>query len=204
MSSDSQYKSFRYTLLKNANLTGITYTIDYFEATGIKQYKISIRKKLVYIVELYDYNGFVFLKFHPKIHELNPDRYQITRMGLTHSEKRKLLNTCCLIVLDEIDKQPKEDIIYAFFGQWYDKDNQQNRLFAKRFNLYEKQVTTFFSIEQFKHFKFDPINLYCLSTIQNNKFKSLILDLLQTLSENQDFVARFMTKRAVDEYLNFD
>ena len=204
MSSESQYKSFRYTLLKNANLSGIPYTIDFFEATGIKQYKISIRKKLVYIVELYDYKGFVFLKFHPKIHELNPDRYQITTMGLTHSEKRKLLNTCCLIVLDEIDKQLKDDIIYAFFGQWYDKDNQQNRLFAKRFNLYEKQVTTFFSIEHFKHFKFEPINLYCLSTIQNNEFESLILDLLQTLSENQDFVAQFMTKRAIDEYLNFE
>lgn len=97
-------------------------------------------------------------------------------MGLTHSEKRKLLNTCCLLVLDEIDKQLKDDIIYAFFGQWYDKDHQQNRLFAKRFNLYEKQVTTFFSIEHFKDFKFDPINLYCLGTIQSSKFESLILD----------------------------
>lgn len=197
-------KYFHYTILKNSNLTGIPYLSGTFQPTRNKQFKISIRKKLVYLIELYEYNEYSFLKFHPQIHQNNPDRYKITTMGLTYGEKRKLLNTCCRIILDEIDKNQKNSQIYSFFGQWYEKDNELERLFAKRFDLYEKQVTTFFSDDNFFHFKQKEINLYCLSTKQNKDFREKVSILLENLTVDNDFVAQFMTEQAKKEYLVYD
>ena len=125
-------------------------------------------------------------------------------MGLTHGEIRKLLNTCCRIILEEIDKREKDSKIYSFFGQWYDKDNKLKRLSTKRFTLYGKQVTTFFSDYKFFHFKQNEINLYCLSSSSNKYFSAQVESLLDKLTIDNNFIAQFMTKRAIDEFLTFD
>ncbi|PWH86280.1 hypothetical protein [Brumimicrobium oceani] len=70
-------------------------------------------------------------------------------MGLSVGNIKRLLNTSCKIILDEIDKSDNENIIYSFFGQWYEKDNDKNRIISKRFSLYRKQVATFFSLINF-------------------------------------------------------
>lgn len=196
------YKYFHFSLLKNVDLRGIPHSTEVFQAKGLKQYKVSIRKKLVYLIEIYDYDGIEFLKFYPKIHENNPDKYQLTTIGLTYAEIRKLLNTCCKIVLHQFDSEKNKEPIYCFFGQWYSRDNQNDRLTAKRFNLYEKQVTTYFSHTSFKHFKIDPINLYCLGSVHNRKFEEQVGILLEKLSYKHDFVAQFMTESAKRLYLD--
>jgi hypothetical protein len=204
MHSSHQFKYFHFTPLKNSDFTGVPFALDSFHPKRIKQYKITVRPRLVYIVELFDYDSYVFLKFHPKIHESNPERYQITDIGLSFGEIRKLLNTCCRIVLTVIEKQDNIDTIYSFFGQWYDKDNKLQRLTAKRFSLYEKQVSTFFSNENFFHYKREEINLYCLCSIKNKQFENQVHQLLDKLTIDINFIAQFMTNKAKALYLVFD
>jgi hypothetical protein len=204
MQSSNPFKYFHFTPLKNSDLTGVPYASDSFHPKRIKQFKITVRPRLVYIVELFNYDGYAFLKFHPKIHDSNPEKYQITNIGLKFGEIRKLLNTCCKIVLNEIEKEENANTVYSFFGQWYNKDNQLQRLSAKRFSLYEKQVTTFFSNDNFFHFKQKEINLYCLCSTKNTLFEDQVLQLLDKLTVNNDFIAQFMTDKAKELYLSFD
>jgi hypothetical protein len=171
------------------------------QADIVKSFKLKIRKKLVYIVELFYYQDFVFVKFHPKIHENNSNKYQLTGLGLSIAEIKGLLNTCCKIVLNDLDKNDGNNFIYAFFGQWYVKDNLANRVITKRFSLYEKQVSTFFSHENFFHYKQNVINFYSISPRTNKNFVTRIEQLLDYLTKERELVSLFMTEKAKDEYL---
>ncbi|MBP5982313.1 MAG: hypothetical protein KA734_01215 [Fluviicola sp.] len=197
-----QYKYFKYTPLKRSNLRGIPqFNQDYIQPTTVKSYKVAIRNKIKYIVELYYYESIVFLKFHPKVFENHPNKYQLIGMNLRISEKRGLLNTCCKIILDEIDKSNDEKAVYCFFGQWYEKDNRLNRMHTKRFELYEKQATTFFSNQNFFHFKQSLINFYAISPIQNNKVSQQINQLFDEMTKKDEIIGQFMTERAKNEFL---
>jgi hypothetical protein len=200
-----QNNFFHFSHLKNTNSKNVSLDLgDSFYPSGVKFFKIKIRKNLIYIVELYYYNEYVFIKFHPKVHENNPKKYQLIGMGLKNEEIRKLLNTCCKIVLYDIDKNSSSNFVYAFFGQWYDKDNRFSRLTSKRFSLYEKQVATFFSEDKFHHFKREIINFYSISSVENKNFVPQIKSLLTKLIFNEEIISLFMTEKAKDQYLVFD
>ena len=200
-----QNNFFHFSHLKNTNSRNVSFDLgDVFFPSGVKFFKVKVRKNLIYIVELYYYNEYVFIKFHPKIHESNPKKYQIVGMGLKNEEKRRLLNTCCKIVLYDIDKNTSSHLVYAFFGQWYDKDNSSSRLTSKRFSLYEKQVATFFSESRFHHFKREIINFYSISNIENQNFIPQIRSLLEKLLSKEEIISLFMTEKAKNEYLIFE
>ena len=93
-----------------------------------KGYKITVRSRLIYKFELFYYEHFVFVKFYPSKFQASADKYSRSNIGLKVAETRKLLNTCCKIVHLEMNKNENEDKIYAFFGQWYEKDNRLKRL----------------------------------------------------------------------------
>jgi hypothetical protein len=197
-----QNKFFHFTHLKNTTSKYSSFDLgEIIYPTGVKCFKVKVRKNLIYIVELYYYNEYVFIKFHPKIHESNPKKYQLVGMGLKNEEIRKLLNTCCKIVLYDIDKNDSTNLVYAFFGQWYDKDNSFSRLISKRFSLYEKQVATFFSESNFHHFRLDITNFYSISSIENKRFIPQIKALFEKLLSNDEIISLFMTERAKNEYM---
>jgi hypothetical protein len=197
-----QFNYFHYSQQKNSDLRNIPYLIGpNFQVDQIKSFKVRIRKRLKYIVELFYYQDFVFVKFHPKLYESNPNKYQLIGLGLTPPEIKGLLNTCCRIVLNDLEKNETRDIVYAFFGQWYEKDNVMNRIITKRFSLYEMQVSTFFTRENFKHFKQKEINYYSISPVRNKKFIEQNENMLDYLTARPELVSLFMTERAKKEYL---
>ncbi|WP_159038412.1 hypothetical protein [Brumimicrobium mesophilum] len=125
-------------------------------------------------------------------------------MGLSVGEIKKLLNTSCKIILDEIDKSDDENIVYAFFGQWYKKDNEKNRIASKRFNLYRKQVNTFFTLDRFVHSEEEIINFYCISPKQNKRFNDQIIKLRNELANDLSLTELFMTEKAKEDFLGYD
>lgn len=198
----NQLKYCHYTPIKNSNLSNSIHSpYQKFQPNRIKSFKIKIKQRLVYIVEIYYFKEYAFIKFHPKLHENNINKYQIIDMGMNVENIKKLLNTCCKIILDEIDKSEHADMIYAFFGQWYDKDNLKERLVSKRYNLYKKQVTTFFSVENFSHYYLEIINFYCISPIENRQFIKQVEKLREVLANDLEFTELFMTEKAKDQYL---
>src|SRR5690554_148826 len=197
-----EYKYYHYSQQRNSELRNSSYLSDRgLEPTKIKSFKIKIRKRIIYTVELFYYEDVVFIKFHPKLYESHPDKYQIIDVGLQLSEIKRLMNTCCKIVLNDLNKDDNSDLIYAFFGQWYFKDNQQKRISSKRFCLYEKQVSTFFSIKEFNHFKQKEINYYSVSLKSNQSFDKQNERVLDLLTRDEELVKLFMTETAVKEYL---
>lgn len=167
--------------------------IDPFGLKFKKIYKISVRVKLKYHIEIYYYEHFAFVKFYPKVFESYPDKYKKVGMKLTIREKRMLLNTCCDIVYKEIKKTPS--IIFAFIAQVYDRDNVLNRLLTVRFSLYKKQVTTFFNSDDYVHFNYEPFNFYCITKIDEFTFIKRLQSLLDVLMTNEELSSQFMTDR---------
>ena len=90
-----------------------------------KIYKINVRPKLVYYIELDYYEHTVFIKFYPKIMESEPDKFKKVGMGLKIAEVRKLLYTCCVFVYKEIQMSPQK--VFSFVAQIYDRDNLLKR-----------------------------------------------------------------------------
>lgn len=90
-----------------------------------KIYKIKVRQKLVYYIELDYYEHTVFIKFYPKIIESEPSKFKKVGIGLKIAEIRKLLYTCCVLVYQEIQMNPQK--VFSFVAQIYDRDNLLKR-----------------------------------------------------------------------------
>ena len=135
METDVSFSSYHYTQQKNSDYSeGFPYTNQGLKPDKIKSFKVKIRRKLVYIIELYCFGNYAFIKFHPKIYENSNDKYKLVGMDLRIGQIRKLLNTCCKIILREIDKNEDPSLVYGLIGQWYEKDNLQKRIVTKRFD----------------------------------------------------------------------
>jgi hypothetical protein len=203
--TSNQLKYCHYTPIRNSSLTSnssLPFQKD--NPDRIKTFKIKIKRNLIYIVEIFYYQEYAFIKFHPKIHESHPNKYQIVGMGLSIEDIKRLLNTSCKIILDEIDKSDDLAIIYAFFGQWYDKDNEKNRTGSKRFSLYRKQVTTFFTLDRFLHAEEEVINFYCISPKQNKQFDLQVKKLKNELADDMSLTELFMTEKAKEDLLGYE
>jgi hypothetical protein len=189
-------KFFHFSTLRNS-LQNQTPTEDFGgpRLLGTKEFKIRVRPKLIYIVQINYYSNIALLKFHPKLFEDHPDKYKRVDVGLTHSEKRGLLNTCCKIVYHELEKN--NNFHYGFFGQCYEKDDLKNREVTRRFDWYTKQVTTFFSDENYNHQKISIINFYCISKKKNSKFKA---NNFLLFLEQENLIIEFMTAKIRREF----
>jgi|GEM_PF-5133937 len=168
-----------------------------------KIYKVKIRKKIKYLIEIYYYENIAFVKFYPKLHENNPDKYKMVGMNLTFPEKRMLLNTCCDIVSKEIEKSP--EIIYSFIAQVYDRDNEKEREMSIRFSVYRKVVTTLFKTSLYDHFNIEEINFYCISKKENKKFNHNLGEFLSAaMASKENIVFEFMTNRTRCQFISPD
>lgn len=202
MESEVAFKYFHYTPQKNSSYSrGFPYTDQGMSPDKIKSFKVKIDKKLKYIIELYYFEEFVFIKFHPKIYEGSKEKYKLVGMNLKIGDIRRLLNTCCKIVLQEMDKCDDPEMIYGLIGQWYKKDNKFNRLVTRRFDIYRKQATTYFSFENFIHYEEQVLNLYCICSNKNRKYKKQLKKLVDKIAMDKLLREEFMTERAKELYL---
>lgn len=167
-----------------------------------KGYKIKVRPKLIYKFELFYYNQFVFVKFYPSKLEESADKYCMSDIGLKISETRKLLNTCCKIVQLEMNKKENEYCIYAFIGQWYEKDNRLKRLFTVRYSIYLKQTALVFFQDYYHHNWFEILNLYCLSKVAYDTHEKRVHELLHFLASRPNLLMSFLTETAKERLIN--
>ena len=193
MSQNNQSLYFNYgSPIYHQNKIGTDPSNSFFlELKGKKIYKVKVRNKIKYFIELYYYEHFVFVKFYPKLLENDPDKYKKVGVGLTIKEKRKLLMTCCDIVAKEMFRD--SDQIFAFVAQIYERDNDKKRLTSKRFQWYVKQVATFFNNVDYEHFVFEPFNFYSLNKVSVPDLQQKIKWLFEQTELNVDLLNELIT-----------
>ena len=164
-----------------------------------KIYKINVRPKLVYYIELDYYEHTVFIKFYPKIMESEPDKFKKVGMGLKIAEVRKLLYTCCVLVYKEIQMSPQK--VFSFVAQIYDRDNLLKRKKSIRFSVYKKMVTTYFNDQDYIHFNLEAYNFYCITRIENTtKFLPILQELTDAVSQDNHLINEFVTIAQLQEW----
>lgn len=164
-----------------------------------KIYKINVRPKLVYYIELDYYEHTVFIKFYPKIMESEPDKFKKVGMGLKIAEVRKLLYTCCVLVYEEIQMSPQK--VFSFVAQIYDRDNLLKRKKSIRFSVYKKMVTTYFNDRDYIHFNLEAYNFYCITRIENTtKFLPILQELTDAVSQDNHLLNEFVTIAQLQEW----
>jgi hypothetical protein len=164
-----------------------------------KIYKINVRPKLVYYIELDYYEHTVFIKFYPKIMESEPDKFKKVGMGLKIAEVRKLLYTCCVLVYKEIQMSPQK--VFSFVAQIYDRDNLLKRKKSIRFSVYKKMVTTYFNDKDYIHFNLEAYNFYCITRIENTtKFLPILQELTDAVSQDNHLLNEFVTIAQLQEW----
>jgi hypothetical protein len=164
-----------------------------------KIYKINVRPKLVYYIELDYYEHTVFIKFYPKIMESEPDKFKKVGMGLKIAEVRKLLYTCCVLVYEEIQLSPQK--VFSFVAQIYDRDNLLKRKKSIRFSVYKKMVTTYFNDQDYIHFNLEAYNFYCITRIENTtKFLPILQELTDAVSQDNHLINEFVTIAQLQEW----
>jgi hypothetical protein len=164
-----------------------------------KIYKVAVRRRLVYYVEMDFYEHTVFVKFYPKILEAEPEKFKKVGIGLSTPEIRKLLFTCCKIVFDEMSISPEK--VYAFVAQVYAKDNTHKRKKSVRFSVYKKIVTTYFNEEDYIHFNMEAYNFYCITPNKNAPtFIPILQKLVDQVSENNYMINEFVTIAQLQEW----
>jgi hypothetical protein len=136
----------------------------------IKRYKIKVREKITYYIDLHYYEKYVFLKYFPAKHESNPDKYKIIGLGLKITEVRGIMHTCIAIIRQEFKEN--NSFHYAIIGQPYDKDDKLNRIESIRFSIYKKQISTFISAEKITHLNIPVINFYAISLKNKTEMES--------------------------------
>jgi hypothetical protein len=164
-----------------------------------KIYKINVRPKLVYYIELDYYEHTVFIKFYPKIMESEPDKFKKVGMGLKIAEVRKLLYTCCVLIYEEIQMSPQK--VFSFVAQIYDRDNLLKRKKSIRFSVYKKMVTTYFNDRDYIHFNLEAYNFYCITRIENTtKFLPILQELTDAVSQDNHLLNEFVTIAQLQEW----
>jgi hypothetical protein len=166
----------------------------------IDQYKVKIRSRIVYLIEIHYYERFAFLKFFPKILENSEDKFKQIGLGLKVGEIRKLIRTCSFLINSIVEKN--NQLNFAFFGQVYDKDDEKNRLVSKRFELYKKQVVTDFYSEKIRHLEFEMLNFFTVSLKSEKDFEEDIEHFIEYVKFHQDKFQSFMTKKAWELFTN--
>jgi hypothetical protein len=166
----------------------------------IDQYKVKIRSRIVYLIEIHYYERFAFLKFYPKILENSEDKFKQIGLGLKVGEIRKLIRTCSFLINSIVEKN--NQLNFAFFGQVYDKDDEKNRLVSKRFELYKKQVVTDFYSEKIRHLEFEMLNFFTVSLKSEKDFEEDIEHFIEYVKFHQDKFQSFMTKKAWELFTN--
>ena len=166
----------------------------------IDQYKVKIRLRLIYLIEIHYYERFASIKFYPKILENSENKYKQVGIGLKIGEIRRLIRTCSNLIKSLLIQNSNYN--FAFFGQVYDKDDVKKRLISRRFELYKKQVTSDFYSEKIKHLEFEMMNFYTVSLKTEIEFNDDITSFIEYVKFHQDKFQALMTKNAWESLMN--
>ena len=115
----------------------------------------STRTKKWYIVRVEQYpNDFYGIKFYLKDDRLNPHKYN-RLTGL--NEPRPIIYTCIAILMELAEQNPNAS--FGFIGANLLGESERE---TKRFRVYRRVLTTYFSEEHFLHYQIVEKSAYAL------------------------------------------
>lgn len=116
---------------------------DYIICTSIYTFR-STKSNLVYLVRVEHYKMDIYIiKFYLKSNQNSPHKYNL----LTNTfEPRRIINTCIRILLDIYQQDSQAS--FGFIGANRIGENEDN---TKRYRVYKKIVTTYFTDIYFYH-----------------------------------------------------
>ena len=124
----------------------------------------STRTKKWYIVRVEQYpNDFYGIKFYLKDDRLNPHKYN-RLTGL--NEPRPIIHTCIAILMELAEQNPNAS--FGFIGANLLGESDYE---TKRFRVYRRVLTTYFSEEHFLHYQIIEKSAYALVSrlvLENN------------------------------------
>jgi hypothetical protein len=129
---------------------------------GYLLYKIRLKNKKPYIIRLEKYpNNLYFIKFYPKNHESNPNKFKL-RLN-QKIELTRLIATCITLAKNMLSNNP--DCCFGFFGQW-DKNDivSENELInseyvvSQRYRIYKTVIFSKLNKDNFEFYFNDEIN----------------------------------------------
>ena len=127
---------------------------DYITKTGIYSFRSS-KSHLTYIVRVEHYRMDIYIiKFYLKSNRYSPHKYNL----LTNTfEPRRIINTCINILLDIFKKDPGAS--FGFIGANRIGESECN---TKRYQVYKRIVTTYFTDIYFYHHYNEEKSAYIL------------------------------------------
>lgn len=115
----------------------------------------STRTNQWYIVRVEQYPmNFYGIKFHLKSDSNNPKKYN-RLTGL--NEARPVINTCIAILMEVSNENPESS--FGFIGANLQGESERE---TKRFRVYKRILTTYFSEEHFFHYQIIEKSAYAL------------------------------------------
>ena len=165
---------YPYTFLTRQNTGGLPVLIYHFRSTRTKRW---------YIVRVEQYpHEFFGIKFYLKDDRLNPHKYN-RLTGL--NEPRPVVNTCIAILMELAAQYPNSS--FGFIGANMLGESEAE---TKRFRVYRRILTTYFSEEHYLHYQLVEKSAYALVR-------------KQALSRNPNLIKEISTYFS-DNYTNFD
>ena len=160
---------YPYTFLTRQNAGEIPVLIYHFRSTKTKRW---------YIVRVEQYpHDFYGIKFYLKADSRSPRKYN-RLTGL--NEPRPIINTCIAILMDLAEQYPNSS--FGFIGANCIGESERE---TKRFRVYRRVLTTYFSEEHYLHFQIVEKSAYALvrkTTIETNP--NIIREISTYFSDN--------------------
>ena len=160
---------YPYTFLTRTNTGEIPVLIYHFRSTRTKKW---------YIVRVEQYpNDFYGIKFYLKDDRLNPHKYN-RLTGL--NEPRPIIHTCIAILMELAEQNPNASFGFIGANLLGESDHE-----TKRFRVYRRILTTYFSEEHFLHYQIIEKSAYALvrrHVLENNP--DLIKEISTYFSDN--------------------
>jgi len=146
MPTSANFVYYPFTFLMRSISNGIPVSIYHFKSPKTKQW---------YIVRVEEYpHHFFGVKFYLKADSNNPHKYN-RLSGL--NEPRSVINTCIAIMLDIEKQNPRAS--FGFIGANIEGEGLAN---TKRFRVYRRILTTYFSEEAFFHYQVIEQSAYAM------------------------------------------
>jgi len=165
---------YPYTFLTRQSTGDVPVLIYHFRSSRTKKW---------YIVRVEEYpNKFFGIKFYLKDDRLNPHKYN-RLTGL--NEPRPIINTCIAILMELAEQYPGSS--FGFIGANLIGESEKE---TKRFRVYRRILTTYFSEEHYLHYQIIEKSAYAL--------------VCKHVVEKNPNIIREISTYFSDNYTNFD
>jgi len=172
MATSSNFSYYPYTFLMRSTKEDVPVLLYHFRSPRTKQW---------YVVRVEEYpDSFYGIKFYLKADSLSPHKYN-RLTGL--NEPRAIINTCIAILL-ELEKQNPHSS-FGFIGANIEGEGHVE---TKRFRVYRRILTTYFSEEVFYHYQILEQSAYAMiRRTELDKNPKLVEKLSTYISDNYTY-----------------